>query len=116
MALQTPALNAASDGVAGVADQMSLHTADPTSVGDNEVSGGGYSRQSVTWDPATGAVATADGTVSFSGPSEQAITHVGLWDSSGPTWLGGEVPTGDLAFNAAGELDVTTATITGAAG
>jgi hypothetical protein len=112
MALQTEALDAAADGVAGIAALMSLHNGNPGSDGSNEISGGGYTRQAVTWDPSTGGVASADGTVAFEGTPEQEVTHVGLWTDAGADWLGSEVPTGDLAFDANGELNVVAATIT----
>jgi hypothetical protein len=112
MTLQTAALNGAADGVAGLAALMSLHNGDPGATGANEIAGGGYARQAVTWDPATGGIAAVDAVVSFAGTALQAITHVGLWTAAGAAWLGSDVPTGDLAFNAAGALDVTVATIT----
>lgn len=118
MALQTAALNAAANGVAGVAAYMSLHTAAAGSGGANEVTGGGYVRKAVTWNAASGAIASASGTpIAFTGPAAQAVAEVGLWTAvSGGTFLGSDVPTGDLAFNAAGELNVTAATITAANG
>jgi hypothetical protein len=116
MALQTAALNAAANGIGDIAVQMSLHTADPGGTGTNEVTGGGYARATINFNAASGAVAALPSTVSFTGPAAQAITHVGFWTSGGAAWLGSVVPTGDLAFNASGDLDVTAATITAANG
>lgn len=116
MALETAALNAAANGIGDIAVQMSLHTANPGGSGTSEVSGGGYARQTVNFNAAASGVAALPSTVSFSGPAAQAITHVGFWTTAGGTWLGSVVPTGDLAFNAAGALDVTAATITAANG
>lgn len=114
MALQTAALNAAANGVAGVAAFMSLHSAAAGSGGANEVSGGGYVRKAVTWNAASGAIASASGTpIAFDGPASSAVAEIGLWSaSSGGTFYGSDVPTGDLAFNAAGDYNVTAATIT----
>ena len=117
MALQTAALDQAAEGVALVAAFMSLHTAAAGGSGANEVSGSGYARQAVTWNPASGTVVAADVPIAFTGPASQEIAEVGLWTAvSGGTWLGSEVPTGDLAFNGSGEVNVTTATLTAAAG
>ncbi len=114
MALTTAALNAAANGVTAVAAFMSLHSAAAGSGGANEHSTGGYTREAVTWNPASGAVASASGTpIAFTGPAAGTVAEVGLWSaSSGGTFYGSDVPTGDLAFNAAGEYNVTAATIT----
>lgn len=94
-----------------VADAVSLHDGDPGAAGaNNEVTGGGYTRATIAevdWTGPSSGAADLTAPESFSGPSEQAVTHFGLWD--GATFLGAEVVTGDGAFNAAGEytLDVT---------
>jgi len=110
--LETAALNAGADGVSGVIGKVSLHTSNPGGTGANEVSGGGYTRQNITWAAASGGVASkSGGDIAFVGPASQAITHVGFW-TAGNAWRGSVVPTGDLAFNAAGQLSLTAATIT----
>ncbi len=117
MALTTAALNAAANGVTAIAAFMSLHSGAAGSGGANEHSTGGYTREAVTWNPASGAVSSASGTpvAAFTGPAAGAVAEVGLWTAvSGGTFLGSDVPTGDTAFNAAGEYNVTSATITAA--
>jgi hypothetical protein len=85
-ALYHPMLSAA----ATTAVEASLHTADPGATGTAEVTGGGYARQAVTWQPpADGAVRAADAIVfDVPGLGSGQITHVGLWSSAG-AWLGG---------------------------
>lgn len=113
MPLITAALDEAADAVAGIGAELSLHTSNPGGGGSNEVSGSGYARAEVTWDPASGGVSASDSTpIAFTGPALQSITHVGLWTTGGSSFLGSAVPTGDLAFNADGELSVIALTIT----
>lgn len=114
MPATTAVLNAAVDGATTLLGFASIHTADPEPSGANEVTGGGYARQAITWDPATGAVAGIDGTLSFNGPANEDATHLGLWSAvSGGTFRGSSVLTGDQAFNASGEYNVTAITVTG---
>lgn len=49
--------NLALDGLAAGVSWISLHTADPSTGGTDEVSGGTYTREAITW--ATGAQARA---------------------------------------------------------
>lgn len=116
MALNTAALNEAADGVTAVLAFASIHTAAPDATGSNEVTGGGYARQPVTWDPAAGGIATADGTLSFSGPANEDATHLGVWSlATGGTFYGSDALSGDVTFNAAGEYEVTSLTVTATA-
>jgi hypothetical protein len=70
---------------------MSLHTADPgDAAGANEVAGGGYARQPVTFSAAstdgtgvTRVVNSAD--VLFTNMPAVTVTHAAFWDSSTPT-------------------------------
>ena len=113
MPLQTSALNAAAAGVAGIAAFGSLHTADPGGTGANEVTGGGYARVPLVWDPATGGVSALDSALAFSGPASSPATYFGVWSAlSGGTFHGAVALTGDQAFNASGDYIVAAATIT----
>lgn len=109
MALNSSGLNLAADGVAAGALWGSLHDDTPSPGGSNEVSGGGYSRVAINWDSADGGVVELDnGPLAFSGPASTEVTHFGLWTSDeGGQFLGSEALTGDLSFNASGELNVT---------
>lgn len=87
MTLDEAALNLAADAVAGVALKLALHTGDPGSGAANEVAGGGYSRQDVTWDPASGGIAALSDVVEWDVP---AITPawVTAWNAAGTTRYG----------------------------
>jgi hypothetical protein len=100
------------DGTVKV-ESISLHTGDPGATGADEVEGGSYSRQSVTWGAASGGVKSNSGDLTFQIPGGTTITHVGGWTSGG-TWRGGGALSASQAFAssgtykiAAGDLDVT---------
>lgn len=69
-------------GFTGSATYVSLHTADPSTNGANEVTGGSYSRESAAWgSPADGAVSNGSSIV-FDVPGSTTITHLGYWSAS----------------------------------
>jgi len=112
VALNDAALELMADALAAEVTHLSLHSSTPNSSGSNEVTGGGYSRQSVTWNVDQDGDLTLASTVSFSGPSEGTVTHVGLWDaSSSGNFYGAFALSGDTAFNSAGQYNVTQLTI-----
>lgn len=101
---------------------IGLFTAAPSdSGGGTEVSGNGYSRQSVTFAAATSPGGTTDntGSVSFtaSGGNWGSITHIGIFDASTSgnlLWHGSlssskTVNDGDTLQFAAGAVDLTLA-------
>jgi len=66
---------------------VALYTAAPSdSGGGTEVSGNGYSRQSASWDTASGTGGTTanSGSISFTaaGGSWGTVTHMGIFDAS----------------------------------
>lgn len=65
---------------------IGLHTADPTDAGTGaEVSGLGYSRQSVSFGASSSGTASNDAAVEFpaaNGGSWGTITHIGIYDAS----------------------------------
>lgn len=65
---------------------MSLHTADPGKTGASELTGGGYSRQTVTWNSASARARTSSAIVKFSNLTG-TITHFGIW--TGATFISG---------------------------
>lgn len=79
---------------------LSLHTASPGTSGANEVSGGSYARQAITFGtPSAGSQASAgtDAAQSFTGmPSESGgCPYFGIWTaSSGGTYLAGGATSG----------------------
>ena len=68
MSLSDAARTVAADAVAGVAAKMRLHTGDPGAGFANEVGGGGYGPQDVTWDPAVAGLADMAAEVVFPCP------------------------------------------------
>lgn len=59
---------------------VSLHTADPTTVGNNEASGSGYARVQGTWTSGSGGALTMAELTFTAGAA--TYTHVGLWSAS----------------------------------
>ena len=89
--------------------------------GGTEISGNGYSRQSASWDAASGTGGTTanSGAVSFtaSGSGFGTVTHIGIFDASSSgnlLWHGAKdtaksVASGDVLQFAAGAIDLTIA-------
>ena len=89
--------------------------------GGTEINGNGYSRQSVSWDTASGTGGTTanSGVVSFtaSGSGFGTVTHIGIFDASSAgnlLWHGGmdtakSVAAGDVLQFAVGAIDLTIA-------
>lgn len=93
----------------------SLHTADPGGTGANEVTGGSYARQAVSFAAAAAKATTNDAAVDFTGMPATTVTHIALWDASsgGTLWWEGQLTAskttgaGDTLQIAAGDFDVT---------
>jgi hypothetical protein len=101
---------------------IGLFTAAPNDAGGGtEVSGNGYSRQSVTWDLATGTGGTTSNstaeTFTASGGNWGTITHIGIFDASAAgnlLWHGSltaskTINDGDSLEFAIGAIDLTIA-------
>lgn len=101
---------------------VALYTAAPSdSGGGTEVSGNGYSRQSVTFDAASspGGTTSNSGAVTFtaSGGSWGTISHIGIFDASTSgnlLWHGAmtaskTIADGDTLEFAIGNIDLTIA-------
>lgn len=97
--LRDTTLNAMLDSAAAELDQVSLHTAWSTT-GANEVTGGSYARQAITWAAAASGALNSSNAPSFSVPSGNTIRFVGFWETAAsPDTFEGMVPnqqTGDL--------------------
>lgn len=111
MALTNAIFDPMLDGGTAVAVEASLHTAAPDASGSDEVVGGGYARQSVTWAAASGGNVSTGSPVVFNVPGSTTITHAGLWTSDG-TWLGSLALAEPEQFAAAGTLTVDPMTLT----
>jgi len=80
MANTTYMKNAVLDAFFGVGTvMMSLHTADPGTTGANEVTGGAYSRQQVSYGSAANGSIKNISTATFAGLPAATITHAGFW-------------------------------------
>lgn len=114
MALNDTILNIGAAAMQSAMTHAQIHTAQPSAGGSNEATS---ARQAITWVTAANGdmVATVD--LSFTGgASNGAATHIGFWSaSSGGTFYGWQLLTGDQTFNAAGEYTVTGISIPGTA-
>lgn len=82
-------LNAYLTGFTSVAVYASLHTADPSTGGTSEVTGGSYTRESISWGAASGGTAVTSSPIVFDVPGSTTITHLGYWSAaSGGTFYG----------------------------
>jgi hypothetical protein len=98
-------------------DAISIHTADPSTTGANEVTGGSpaYARVAVTTADWGAASATTAGAVllnndkAFNGPAAANALFYGLWDDT--VFLGGGAITGDTVFNAEGDFTLKAGTL-----
>ena len=94
---------------------VSLHTADPGETGANEVSGGSYARQTITFNAAASGLVDNVAQEDFTSMPAVTVTHIGVWDSAtvGEFIAGGAldaskvVGSGDTVRLAAGDLDIT---------
>lgn len=110
-------LNAMADEDATACAYGSLHTASPGSTGTNEATGGGYTREALTWSaggaegplgasvqPATVGVAWAAPTFDLAAGS---YTHGGMWDDLTGNWLGGGALATTVTLGADGTQQVS---------
>lgn len=62
---------------------VALFTSDPGEAGGGtEVTGGGYARQPIDFNAASGGSATSDGQVDFSNMPASTVTHMAIYDAS----------------------------------
>lgn len=78
--LATPAANAAVNAVTALIGFLSLHTTDPSTTGANEVTGGSYARQAITFGAASGGTATSTNSQTFANlPAIGGNVWIGTW-------------------------------------
>lgn len=96
------------NGAAAAATYISAHTADPSTGGGSEVTGGSYARQQTTWGTAS-AGERIGSQVAVPIPAGTAVSYWGLWTAaSGGTFKGGfALPGGGETFTNAGVLNHT---------
>lgn len=91
MALTLSAKETAALAVAGLGTYISLHTADPTTTGSSEVTGGSpaYARKPTTWTGGSSDGVVTGSQVTIDVPAG-TYTHFGVWSAlSGGTFIGG---------------------------
>lgn len=104
---ENQALDALAGGTTNVLAYVALHTGSPSTTGANENSGGGYARQSCSWNAASGGAKTNSTALTFTTAGSTAITYVGTFSA---------VTAGTYGIGAALGSSVTAASITVAAG
>lgn len=111
MALTNDLFNPMLDAAGGEIDSVSLHDDDPGSTGVNELAGGSYARQTPSWGSASGGEIQTSSALDFDVPGGNTVAWVGLWDSTGPTFLGGIQLDASEAFSSDGTYTVTSITL-----
>ena len=64
---------------------LSLHTADPGTTGANEVTGGSYARQAITFNAAASKQVASSAQISFTGMpavGSPGVQYIGFWDAA----------------------------------
>ena len=95
----------------------SLHTTSPGTTGANEVSGGSYARQGVTFGAPSSGVKTSTNAQSWTGMPSATVGYFGFFSALPTgTWLGGgalgsslTVPSGATVYAAIGAITATVA-------
>lgn len=100
--------DAAVAGVTADTPYMSCCTGSPgtTTTAANEVSGGGYARQSITWGSAASSQIASSNAQNYSIPASTTVSYVGLHSASSGTgdyYQGGALTTSQT-FSTAGTL------------
>ncbi len=108
-----PFVNAAKqtmlEAISARVDLLSLHTDTPDGTGSNEVSGGDYAKEAVTWGSFSAGSIPIGSSVEFDVPADTTIDAVGLWDDT--VWLGYVLLDEPEAFAAAGTFTLNTSTV-----
>ncbi len=97
-------VNAILDTEFAAGDKMSLHTA-YSATGTNEVTGGSYAKQTITWAAAASRSKASSGNIDFSIPAGTTVAWIGIWDSTAATFRG-MWPNGGTDYSF--QLDVAT--------
>lgn len=113
MALTAAAHEAMLDHLASLVDNVSAHTAAPNASGSNEVTGGSYARQAITFNSAATENLDSSNTPVIPIPGGTTVTHVGLWDAA--TFLGSIALGSPETFASDGTLTVADLDIAAAA-
>lgn len=105
--------NLALDGLATGVTFVSLHTADPSTGGTNEVSGGAYTREAISWASAASGSVSTDAQIVFDVPGSTTITHLGYWSAStSGTFYGSRALDTSQTYSTAGTYTIASGNIT----
>jgi len=109
MSLTVLGKNIALDGL-GITE-ASLHSGDPTDAGTAlEISGGGYSRQAILFDSASGGSINSDTNPVFSVEGGTQVSHYAFWNGSNQCIDQGALSSSE-SFSGDGEYTLTDADI-----
>ena len=101
------------DGLAGGVSFVSLHTADPDGTGSDEVTGGSYTREAVSWAAAASGSVASDASVVFDVPGSTTINHLGYWSAStGGSFYGARALDTAQTFATAGTYTINAGSLT----
>lgn len=98
------------DALALVGVKAGLHSLDPGSTGANEVSGGSYARQTITWSPAADANLDSANLPKFDVPADTWVRFYSVWSEAGVLLATGAVKEPEYFANA-GQATLTDADI-----
>lgn len=116
--VSTTAANAAVNAVTPLCTYLSLHTADPGTTGANEVAGGSYARQPITFGASAGGTAPSSNGQTFSNmPAVAGNLWIGTWNavSAGTYEWGSPNSAVTGPIGAGNSVTFATAAITGTA-
>jgi hypothetical protein len=107
MALNDNGLNSFIEGLTTAAAYASLHTAEPSAAGSNEVSGGSYARKAISWAAASSGTQAIDADIDFDVPSSTTVAYIGYWSAiSGGTFYGSRALDASQTFSNAGTFTI----------
>jgi hypothetical protein len=114
MPLVNNAKHAMLDHLATLAVWASLHSADPSTTGANELSGGSpaYARKAITWNAAAAGALDNNANPVFDVPAGVTVAWAGLWSASSAGTFYGSADVTDEAFAAQGTYTLTDFDIT----
>lgn len=102
-----------SGGLGNAVTHVSMHTAEPDSTGSNEVAGGSYARQAVTWTSASSGVRDNNADLTHPIPAGTTVTHYGLWSALSSGTYYGSIPRVGAGESISGFGTVDAAGVTG---
>lgn len=101
------------DGLAGGVSFVSLHTADPSTDGSSEVSGGSYTREAISWASAASGSVSTSASIVFDVPGSTTISHLGYWSAStAGTFYGSRALDASQTYATAGTYTIAAGNLT----